>query len=398
MNNIKIGLLLTYISIASIAAAAISPGLHDIKISMNLSDVMTNAIVSVFMAGYWIGQLVYGPFANRFGRLNTLRGGLFIYIIGSIVCLIAGYLNLYGVIILGRFLSALGASAGLSITYTLIQESLSKEKAKQAFSFAVFAFSVGVSLIIFISGFITQYFSWYSIFWILLFHGIVMFFLTWQFKETLAEQKNINIKNIYQDYSNALKDKNLILYAVTISLVTFFSYGYTAFSPIYCSQVLTLSPQEYGSYSFINIIGMIGGSFLSNYLMKKTSPERTIFLLLIMMIPLIFVWVLIALGYIVSTSLFFLLTMFFYLFLGAIMGPGTYLATKSLEDKAIGSGVMSFLNLGTATCILSLMGLIPLSSILQFTVVFVLFFLLISLLSFRKLFSNGYEAKDLIKN
>ena len=178
MNNIKIGLLLTYISIASIAAAAISPGLHDIKISMNLSDVMTNAIVSVFMAGYFIGQLVYGPFSNRFGRLNTLRGGLLIYIIGSIVCLIAGYLNLYGIIILGRFLSALGASAGLSITYTLIQESLSKEKAKQAFSFAVFAFSVGVSLIIFISGFITQYFSWYSIFWILLFHGIVMFFLT----------------------------------------------------------------------------------------------------------------------------------------------------------------------------------------------------------------------------
>ena len=47
MNNLKIGLLLTYISIASLAAAAISPGLHDIKISMHLSDVMTNAIVSV---------------------------------------------------------------------------------------------------------------------------------------------------------------------------------------------------------------------------------------------------------------------------------------------------------------------------------------------------------------
>ncbi|ASK79526.1 MFS transporter [Paraphotobacterium marinum] len=398
MNNLKIGLLLTYISIASLAAAAISPGLHDIKISMHLSDVMTNAIVSVFLVGYLIGQLVYGPFANRFGRLNTLRAGLLIYIIGSIICLIAGYLNLFGIIILGRFLSALGASAGLAITYTLIHESLSKEKAKQALSFSVFAFSVGISLIIFISGLITQYFSWYSIFWLLLFHGIVMFFLTWQFKETLTEQKSINIKNIFQDYSNAFKDKNLIFYAFIISLLAIFSYGYTAFSPIYCSQVLTLSPQEYGSYSFINTIGMIGGSFLSNYLMKKTSPERTIFLLLIMMIPLLFVWVLIALGYIVSTSLFFVMAMFFYLFLGAIMGPGSYLATKSLADKAIGSGVMSFINVGAATLIVSLMGLIPLSSILQFTVVFVSFFLLISLLSLRKLFSNRYEAKDIIKN
>lgn len=398
MNNLKIGLLLTYICIASLAAAAISPGLHDIKISMHLSDVMTNAIVSVFLVGYLIGQLVYGPFANRFGRLNTLRAGLLIYIIGSIICLIAGYLNLFGIIILGRFLSALGASAGLAITYTLIHESLSKEKAKQALSFSVFAFSVGISVIIFISGLITQYFSWYSIFWLLLFHGIVMFFLTWQFKETLTEQKSINIKNIFQDYSNAFKDKNLIFYAFIISLLAIFSYGYTAFSPIYCSQVLTLSPQEYGSYSFINTIGMIGGSFLSNYLMKKTSPERTIFLLLIMMIPLLFVWVLIALGYIVSTSLFFVMTMFFYLFLGVIMGPGSYLATKSLADKAIGSGVMCFINVGAATLIVSLMGLIPLSSILQFTVVFVSFFLLISLLSLRKLFSNRYEAKDIIRN
>lgn len=65
--------LLSYISIASVSAAIITPALPKIQAQYTLSPGTIEWMVSAFLIGYVVGQLIYAHLANQFGRLKALR-------------------------------------------------------------------------------------------------------------------------------------------------------------------------------------------------------------------------------------------------------------------------------------------------------------------------------------
>ncbi|MBK2126045.1 MFS transporter [Fangia hongkongensis] len=378
---LKIAILLSYICIASLSAAIITPGLHDIQIQFQLSSGALNWVVSIFLLGYVLGQLIYGPLSNRYGRLSALRGGLTLNLIGIIISLYAAYNNLYALLLIGRVVTALGASAGLSITYTLIHELLPESKAKHALSFSTLAFTIGIAISVTLGGVITQYLIWYDCFYLLLLHGMIMLGLTWQFKETLEDKQPLSLSRITYNYTQALKSPKLIIFSLLISLLSIFSYGYAAIAPLYAENVLHLSPDSYGYWNIINTIGMFVSSFLASFLLKRYSTAKTLLILMTLSIPFILGLLLLSVSHLASAGVFFGITMFLYLIMGAIMGPGSHLAIQNATDKASSSGMMSFINMGMATLVVTIMGYLPLESIKQLSYTLSFVFIIIALLT-----------------
>jgi MFS family permease len=101
-SKLKVGILLSYVCMASVSAAIITPALPHIEQSYQLSQGSLEWIVSIFLIGYVIGQLIYGPVANRFGRLLALRAGLVINLAGIVICIIASQLHSVVKLILPR--------------------------------------------------------------------------------------------------------------------------------------------------------------------------------------------------------------------------------------------------------------------------------------------------------
>lgn len=149
--------LLSYISIASVSAAIITPALPEIQAQYGLKSESVEWIVSAFLIGYVVGQLIYGPLANRFGRLKALRIGLMINVLGVAVCFSALTLNAYWLLIVGRLITALGAASGLACTFMLINEWLPEVQRKAAMAYSVLSFAFGVGFAVMIGGLITQY-------------------------------------------------------------------------------------------------------------------------------------------------------------------------------------------------------------------------------------------------
>jgi len=89
MGSFKITILLSYICIASASAAIITPALSQIESTFHLAHGSVEWVVSIFLLGYALAQLLYGPLANRFGRIVALRCGLVLNLIGIIICLIS---------------------------------------------------------------------------------------------------------------------------------------------------------------------------------------------------------------------------------------------------------------------------------------------------------------------
>jgi len=126
MKGSKITVLLSYLSIASISANIITPALPHIESYYHLTKGDLGWVVSIFMVGYVVGQLLYGPLANRFGRLFALRIGLSINLIGIFFCLISFIPISYPLLLIGRLTTGFGSAfLVIAIMLTAVTKSLS---------------------------------------------------------------------------------------------------------------------------------------------------------------------------------------------------------------------------------------------------------------------------------
>ncbi len=372
--------LLSYISIASISAAIITPSLPKIQAQYALNPGMVEWIVSAFLIGYMAGQLIYGPLANRFGRLKALRIGLTINLLGIGVCLSALTCETYGLLIIGRLITALGAASGLACTFMLINEWLPESQRKSAMSYSVLSFALGIGIAVVLGGLITDYWHWQGCFWFLLIHGIIMLIGTGVFNETLVTPKPIHALTIIKDYSAALSSSKLVIFSLVVGTCSAISYCFSAAGPQIAEELLKLSAAEYGYWNSLNIVGMLFGGVLVKQLLTRLSANQVIAIgflgVALGIINLFFMW---SMGS-QSTLWFFLITASLYLFNGLMFSSGSLVASNALTDKASAAAMMSFINMCFATLAVILMGYLAINPLLSLILILSLVWALVVVL------------------
>lgn len=372
--------LLSYISIASISAAIITPSLPKIQAQYALNPGMVEWIVSAFLIGYMGGQLIYGPLANRFGRLKALRIGLTINLLGIGVCLSALTWETYGLLIVGRLITALGAASGLACTFMLINEWLPESQRKSAMSYSVLSFALGIGIAVVLGGLITDYWHWQGCFWFLLVHGIIMLIGTCVFSETLVTPKPIHALTIIKDYSAALSSSKLVIFSLIVGTCSAISYCFSAAGPQIAEELLKLSAAKYGYWNSLNIVGMLFGGVLVKQLLSRLSANQVIAIgflgVALGVINLFFMWIIGS----QSALWFFLITASLYLFNGLMFSSGSLVASNALTDKASAAAMMSFINMCFATLAVILMGYLAINPLLSFILILSLVWILVVIL------------------
>jgi DHA1 family bicyclomycin/chloramphenicol resistance-like MFS transporter len=369
--------LLNYISIASVSAAIITPALPKIQTHYVLSLGALEWVVSAFLIGYVVGQLIYAPLANRYGRLKSLQIGLIINLLGIIVCLLAIKSPYYELLIVGRLITALGAASGLSCTFMLINEWLPASQRKIAMSYSVLSFALGVGLAVMLGGIITEYWNWTGCFWVLLIHGEVMLLGTNVFNETLVTSKSIHPMIILKNYFHALSSSKLVVFSLVVGFCSAISYCFSAAGPQIAHDLLQLSAAQYGYWNSLNIVGMLCGGILVKELLARFTVNWVIaigfFGVAVSIVSLLLFWI------INSHSIlwFFSTTASLYLFSSLLFSGGSLVASNALFDKASASAMMSFVNMCFATAAVILMGYLGVTPLLRFILMLSLIWLFV---------------------
>lgn len=252
-------------SFASMGAILMTPALPAIAAYFEITAGKSQLTVSAFLFGYAIGQIIYGPIANRFGRKPAFYIGIAIATLGSLLSTLASPIYSFYLLIFGRFLEALGASAGLVVCFTLVNDFYYPKEAKRVISMMMVAFAIIPGIAVFIGGTLTEYLYWQTCFYFLLFYGLALLYAVYTIPETILnyDKTALNYKKLITNYKKLFLHKKFMGYSLCTGFSTACIYLFSAEGPFIGIHLLHISPGTYGILGLTPYIGTLLGTMIN---------------------------------------------------------------------------------------------------------------------------------------
>jgi len=250
------------------------PAFSQIAKDLDTSTARISLSVSSYFIGMALGQLIYGPLLDRFGRKPPLFAGLLIFIIASLGCTLSHRVEL---LITLRFIQALGGSVAGVAAMAMVKDFFPPDQGPRIFAMLILTIGLSPLLAPSIGGFVATAFNWQAVF--ILLSLIALFAITIVFlflPEGQKPDKEVTIKLVpmAKTYFSILSDPQFFTYTVSGSFAFATLFIYVAGSPIVFIDLFHVSPQMYGAIFAFLSVGFIGASQLNIFLTKKfTSNE-----------------------------------------------------------------------------------------------------------------------------
>lgn len=269
------------------AIALYLPALPIISDALNISPAAVKNSITIFLLGFGLSQIIYGPLSDRYGRKLMLLIGISIFCLGCFINLFAANKTIF---LLARLLQGIGCGSLLTNGRSILRDCFSGRELASAASYTSMGFAIGFGVSPILGAYLASHLGWRADFGFLLFLGIVLFFILLRWlPETLA------IEEVKIKFSDFLKTV-LVDYKLIISNFIFlqfllgglFAYvvvvAYNVMTPFLIQEVLGFSPSTYGWLALLVAIPYYSAASANRYLVLKfgTGPVFAVGVLLIL--------------------------------------------------------------------------------------------------------------------
>lgn len=347
------------------------PAFETISKDFNTSIDKVQLSLTAFFIGIAIGQIIYGPLLDRFGRKKPLIIGLFIYIITSILCVFTR--DIESLIAL-RFLQALGSCAGMVASRAMVQDYYEPQEAARTFSLLMLVVAISPILAPSAGAFLMEHLDWHYIFITLATLGVLIIIGTIFFlPESYKGNPNFSLlpPAIIRQYWSVFINRTFISYCLIGSIAAAGLYAYLAGSSFIIQELYGLSKKEYGLiFAFVAsaliLATQLNRQFLKRWTMSQISRVANCGQAIVGIAMLVSVWthtlnlqILVALvfGYLLCQGFIFPNTSAMALspFKSAAGSASALLGCLQMGLGAVSSGIVSFFHNGTEAPMLLVM-------------------------------------------
>ncbi|KKW68106.1 hypothetical protein AAV94_06385 [Lampropedia cohaerens] len=255
------------------------PGMPEIAREMAASPSAVQNTVVVFLIGMGIGQALYGPLLDRFGRRVPLLLGVSLFVLGSLMCALAPDVQW---LLAARFVQALGAAAGMVTPRAVIADRSVLPESARVFSLLMQVMMVVPILAPLIGGVIVGHASWRWIFVVLAATGMLA--LVWsamQLPETLPPGKRVRHSwtRILGVYARQCTRASFMVYTLASGILFGSFIVFISSSAFVYTGHFGLTPSEFSYVFAANAACVIAGGFVSRDLLRRQWPVARIALL-----------------------------------------------------------------------------------------------------------------------
>ncbi len=351
-------LMACLMSIVALSIDTILPALNPIGLSVGTVNQNENQLlITMIFLGLGLGQLIFGPISDSFGRKPVVYIGFTVFMLASFLCIAAPNIE---IMVIGRILQGIGLSASRSISIAMIRDRFEGDYMAKIMSFVVTIFILVPIIAPTLGKFLLDNYGWESIFYSQLLFGIVVLCWFWKRQpETLplAYKKKFSMAIFINGSKEFIKYRSAVIFTLISGLATgsfmvFLSTSQHIFEVQY--GLVDQFPYIFGALAFsVGVATFTNGTLVVRFGMKKLV---TIFSIIFSLTSLLYISIFYGeTNPSISILILFLALQFFSV--GFLFGNVRSLAMQPLGHIAgIGAAINGFISTIMAVPIATFIG------------------------------------------
>ncbi|MDJ0358016.1 multidrug effflux MFS transporter [Paenarthrobacter sp. PH39-S1] len=251
------------------------PAFPILEHDLNASAAAIQLTLTATTLGFALGQLVVGPFSDKFGRRMPLILATAVHVLASVGAALSTDITMLGVF---RVLQGVGAAGGGVVAMAMVRDLFSGYPLVRMLSRLALVNGMAPILAPVIGSQLLGLVAWPGIFWFLTAYGfIVLLAASFFIVETLpAQQRRRSGATMRQRYRILFADRIFVGTLLVGGLNFAGLFTYLSASPFLFQTVYKFSPQEYGLLFGINSLGIVTGVQVSARLLRRLGPQWVI--------------------------------------------------------------------------------------------------------------------------
>jgi len=257
--------------LASLSTDIYLPAMPAIADALATDIAMVQITLALFFATFSLGQLVYGPLSDKFGRRNVLLVGIGLFGFAALLCAQAASVE---TLMVGRFLLGLGACAGAVSSFAICRDVYDKSELTK--TIAIISATIGIAPLVApsIGAMLNDIYGWQSIFYFLAIYAAILFI--W-ILISLPETNNTNLKPAKtaksMGYLQILMNVNYLPYMLMNAAAFVALFAFITSSPVIFMSQWQFTEYQFSLFFAFNAACMIVANSLLSVTLKKYSTE-----------------------------------------------------------------------------------------------------------------------------
>ena len=253
------------------------PAIPTITQYFAITTAQVQLTLNLFMIISGLGQLLFGPLADRFGRQIIVLFAIVMFLIGSISCIYADTIIL---LIVGRILQAVGSCGMMVLGFAIARDLYNGVRLAKVYSYLNGAIAISPMFGPFIGSYLDVLYGWQATFEALLVVcGLAMICYFSFLAETLPREKCVQItRYIGVDYWRIMKNPSFFIYTLATAFGMSYLFIFCAISPVLIITLLHVPELSYGYYFCFMGVSLFCGSLISAFIVEHLGIYKTVLL------------------------------------------------------------------------------------------------------------------------
>ena len=251
------------------------PSFPDIGRLLAASPATVQLTLSLYMISYAIGQVVYGPLSDRYGRLPVMRVALLIYCAASLACALASSIE---TLLAARVLQALGSSGAIVLARAIVRDLYSGARAGRELSLMGAIMALAPVFAPMIGGVLQSAFGWRSHFALQIAFGLIAAYFVWRrLPETLkVPTSSLSPRAILAGYAEIARNRAVLAYIGMLAASFAGVFAWISGSSFVLQDIYGLSAMSFGLAFAAASGGYLAGTALATRIVLRLGLDRTI--------------------------------------------------------------------------------------------------------------------------
>ncbi|UVY83628.1 multidrug effflux MFS transporter [Brachybacterium sp. NBEC-018] len=261
-------------AIAPLATDLYLPTFPTMAAELGTSSTVIQLTLTTFLLGLTVGQLVFGPLSDRFGRRVPLVIGSALLVAASLACVLAPDPT---VLVAARLVQGFAGAAGMVIGRAMIADLAAGPAAARAFSLMMLVSGVAPVIAPVLGGLLGDRLGWRGLLSLVLALSLIMLLtVLLGTRETLPSARRTRRRERAAGAATTSPLRSRVYLGRTITFACSFAamMAYISASPFIYQQLMGLGTAAYGAAFGANALALMAVSALSARLAARMDPAR----------------------------------------------------------------------------------------------------------------------------